>query len=577
MMSFSVGKIILILLAIWLVVIILLSGPLLHGSEPDEQVLSRLSRALGELEALKLQNEELRSLLNALKLSSAADEDAKNEAIHALEIKLNTASKGKKNSKEKPLGFKEPSCEFEETRRHVEDGVMEMWYYLKSELKKLNDSVGMNSAASQSLMVLLEEVAEHKRILLHDMGKLKNLDGLEEWREHEAEELSTLVQKRLYYLQNPQDCNSAKKLVCNLNKGCGYGCQIHHAVYCFIVAYGTGRTFILRSHNWRYAQKGWESVFQPVSETCTDDSGVSRAPWPGLEDTQIVDLPIIDNVRPRPQYIPLAIPKDLSERIQRLHGNPVVWWISQFVKYLLRPQDAMQDLLEKVEEKLGFKHPVVGIHVRRTDKIGTEASFHGIEEYMEYAEEYYRQLELEKPVDVRRIYLATDDPNLLSESKKKFPNYVFYGDPNIAKSASVGTRYSTESLKGVILDIHMLSKCDYIVCTFSSQVCRLAYEIMQTFVPDASSQFHSLDDIFYFGGQNDHNQIAVYDYKPRSPNEIELQKGDIVGIAGNHWDGFSKGINRRTKKSGLYPSYKAVDKIDIVDFPVYAEADKSKS
>ena len=26
--------------------------------------------------------------------------------------------------------------------------------------------------------------------------------------------------------------------MCNLNKGCGYGCQIHHLVYCFIIAYG---------------------------------------------------------------------------------------------------------------------------------------------------------------------------------------------------------------------------------------------------------------------------------------------------------------------------------------------------
>lgn len=82
-------------------------------------------------------------------------------------------------------------------------------------------------------------------------------------------------------LQNPKDCQSAKKLLCNLNKGCGFGCQIHHATYCLIVAYGTKRTLILRSHNWRYAQKGWESVFMPLSETCTEDSGSSRAPWPG--------------------------------------------------------------------------------------------------------------------------------------------------------------------------------------------------------------------------------------------------------------------------------------------------------
>lgn len=65
-------------------------------------------------------------------------------------------------------------------------------------------------------------------------------------------------------------------------------------------------------------------------------------------------------MRPRPPYIPLAIPKDLSERIIRLHGNPIVWWLSQFIKYLLRPQDSIQQLLNNIEAKLDFKHPVVG-------------------------------------------------------------------------------------------------------------------------------------------------------------------------------------------------------------------------
>ncbi|XP_054717100.1 alpha-(1,6)-fucosyltransferase-like [Uloborus diversus] len=566
-MVFSIGRVIVAFLAAWLIVIILLSGPMFQNNEPDEQILIRLSRALGELEALKLQNEELKNLLNSLRLSPSENEKA--EPLK----NIRTFSHDKSVLDRVRTASKEPSKEFEETRRRLEDGVNEMWYYLKSELKKLNKTLSSDSVNSKKLSLILEDASDHKRTIISDMNILKDLDGLGDWRKKEAEDLSNLVQKRLHYLQNPKDCRSAKKLLCNLNKGCGYGCQIHHAAYCFIVAYGTKRTLILRSHNWRYAQKGWESVFLPLSETCTDDGGSTRGPWPATESTQVIDLPIIDNVRPRPPYIPLAIPKDLSERIIRLHGNPAAWWISQFVKYLLRPQEAMKALLEKVEEKLDFKHPVVGVHVRRTDKIGTEAQFHPIEEYMEHVEEYYQQLSLNNPIKEKRVYLATDDPNLLSECKKKFPDYIFYGDPNIAKSASVGQRYTTESLKGVILDIHMLSKCDYLVCTFSSQVCRLAYEIMQNYHPDASSYFRSLDDIFYFGGQNDHNQLAFYNHTSRNHYEVSLQKGDVVGIAGNHWDGFSKGINRRTKKSGLYPSYKTIEKIELIDFPTYYEVD----
>lgn len=58
------------------------------------------------------------------------------------------------------------------------------------------------------------------RALLKDIATLGELDGYAGWRLKEAAELSDLVQRRLYYLQNPADCKTAKKLVCNLNKVC---------------------------------------------------------------------------------------------------------------------------------------------------------------------------------------------------------------------------------------------------------------------------------------------------------------------------------------------------------------------
>ena len=54
--------------------------------------------------------------------------------------------------------------------------------------------------------------------------------------------------------------------------------------------------------------------------------------------------------------------------------------------------------------------------------------------------------------------------------KNRYPDYQFIGDIEISKSAQLSSRYTKASLLGVVTDIHMLSKCDYIVCTFSSQV-----------------------------------------------------------------------------------------------------------
>lgn len=79
---------------------------------------------------------------------------------------------------------------------------------------------------------------------------------------------------------------------------------------------------------------------------------------------------------------------------------------------------------------------------------------------------------------------------------------------------------------------------------------------MQSLHIDASDRFTSLDDIYYYGGQNPHNRIAVLDHNPEtSPQEMQMKKGDIIGIAGNHWNGYSKGNNRRSNQVRLKSNF----------------------
>lgn len=130
--------------------------------------------------------------------------------------------------------------------------------------------------------------------------------------------------------------------------------------------------------------------------------------------------------------------------------------------------------------------------------MGTEAAFHPIEEYMIHVEEQFQLLARRVHVDKKRVYLATDDPSLLQEAKNKsvsaaacafnhtcafyghtsllsraplrYPEYEFISDNSISWSAGLHNRYTENSLRGVILDIHFLSQTDFLVCTFSSQV-----------------------------------------------------------------------------------------------------------
>ncbi|XP_055380359.1 alpha-(1,6)-fucosyltransferase [Condylostylus longicornis] len=550
----------LIVIVLWAFLVYLFAIKLLnpqYNSDPDDAV-RRVNQALKSLEESRQRNVELTKVFDFF-----ISEDNKEEQVKLLRS-IENPNFGRLSS----IGA--PSSEYEQIRRRIRTNTQEFWNFFSSELEQIRLKCSKtNPDLLKQINNILELGAEHKRSLLNDQDRMRELDGYESWRKKESEDLSNLVQNRLYYLQNPKDCKNAKKLVCKLNKGCGYGCQLHHVVYCFIVAYATERTLILKSRGWRYHKGGWEEVFDPISSTCTNIDTTSATAWPGHHNSEIVILPIIDSLVPRPPYLPLSVPEDLAPRLIRLHGDPIVWWVGQFLKYLLKPKSETKELLQNGMAKLGWKTPIVGVHVRRTDKVGTEAAFHSIDEYMSYVEDYYLTLEMNNTRIVRRIFLASDDPRVISEAKNKYPQYEILGDYEVAKMAAVSTRYTDSSLNGIILDIHMLSLCDYLVCTFSSQVCRVAYEIMQTLYPDASHRFKSLDDIYYYGGQNAHNRIAVLPHKRRNKDEIHLNVGDSIGIAGNHWNGFSKGKNKRTNEIGLFPSFKVNDKVEKVKLPTY--------
>lgn len=87
-------------------------------------------------------------------------------------------------------------------------------------------------------------------------------------------------------------------------------------------------------------------------------------------------------------------------------------------------------------------------------------------------------------------------------------------------------------------------------------MCRVAYEIMNSLYPDASTRFTSLDDIYYFGGQAYRINEVVLPHKASGPDEIDLQVEDQIFVAANHWNGYSKGKNLRTGLLGIYPTFK---------------------
>ena len=154
----------------------------------------------------------------------------------------------------------------------VEKSIREIWWYTHKRLERLPQH-NVPSYLNATLVSIKHQVLSlqlRQKELNQDINSGLFTFNWAYWQKNLSVQLIDVMKKRLDYLQNPFDCDSARKLVCHVAKSCGFGCQIHHVSYCFIMAYATKRTLILDSASWRYSPKGWNAVFQPISSSCID-------------------------------------------------------------------------------------------------------------------------------------------------------------------------------------------------------------------------------------------------------------------------------------------------------------------
>lgn len=318
----------------------------------------------------------------------------------------------------------------------------------------------------------LIKAREYLRVMEADVAVIRETDQAVRKSAKKMQRLRDFVQKAIERLQNPADCKSAPKLQCLLDNPWGFSAGVHDVLWCFVAALQMGRTLILNSTAWHYApgENGWSEVFQPVTGRSCNGAGSENmiaTGYPGYDSCVKERSKILD--------LPASIVKDLVAN----HRDPYSWWYGQIVAYVLRLQDSSRQLVEDFKKNNGYKHPIVAIHIRRTDK-KQEAAFHLVEEYMQHAEEFYSALALKGVAAKKRVFIATDDPSVISAIKSKFPSYLVISNQRSASEAfNLKTRTKSSALSGMLIDIHLLAESDYIVCAFSSGFCRVAYELMQ--------------------------------------------------------------------------------------------------
>ena len=292
---------------------------------------------------------------------------------------------------------------------------------------------------------------------------------------------------------------------------------------------------------WSYTPTGhWNDVFLPTSScpfTLGQDQDTSGPTVLGTA-THYESPSLIagfDNYKQSVYNVP-AMPLDVQQAVRLFHARPEVWWIGMLMKFLLRPSEA--SVHRQAAVVFGTGPPVVGVHIRRTDKVTAgEALQYEVDEYMQHVETFCNaklpsgwQKQNKSASGSRKecvVYVATDEPQILQQVKEGYPHIRLVGDSDVAKvAADQAGRNSFSSLQGTYDDVMHLSSADLIVGTFSSGISRLAYEIMQhkNSVIDASFDYQSLDSVWYFSGQSYSRYCLTTDYTQKS--QYELVEGD---------------------------------------------------
>ncbi|XP_078492080.1 alpha-(1,6)-fucosyltransferase-like, partial [Ciona intestinalis] len=424
--------------------------------------------------------------------------------------------------------------------------------------------------------------------LVNDLVTMqKNIDT----NNNEIKKLNKLAQELIRKTQNPPDCSIAKKLHCDLRRMCGFGCLFHHYGICLFVAIGTNRVMQVK---WGITRSypGIPKTFRNISDTCMNATGFEQAiEWKSKgeknstsEDAEIVKLVIQKPKDRHTPYSPWTVPTNLLPRIEAVHANPMLWWIGQVQSYLMRPQEWLLNDLETCKREIGFEHPIVGVHIRRTDKI-IETAYVDLSRYMEHVKNWFDRYAEKNPNKsfIKRIYLATDEVKVTLEANERtwmsynayscrYPEYQFIsGLPNASFHAA--KRREKQTVKYLLHDVYLLRDCDYFVGTFTSNIGQMVYELRQALDRDTTFEAVSLDNTYLYIGQNTKYQKAIMNHtgicrKGRHECEIELRVGDRIKVDPKANKGYMYGgRNMRTRRAGLYPAYKVRDIVIPARYP----------
>ncbi|KAL7061923.1 hypothetical protein AAHC03_0995 [Spirometra sp. Aus1] len=373
---------------------------------------------------------------------------------------------------------------------------------------------------------------------------MDEISGQAESRRHRLHTLSYRLHEQLRRLQNPRNCDTAQFITTNFPDYCGFGCHAHHMSYVLSVGLALNRTLFIVGDLWK-------DVFLPITPCPNPLLG------PNLTKGRIINWGMSRHVKSR--FNPPTLPPEWASALEGLHGDPFAWFRGQLLAFILRLKDEafksrleaeIRDIRRQMPSEY-FTCPVAGIHVRRTDKIKLkEAEFHNLSEYMPPVERFFQRKLMEYQLKTgsnvsppwskrKRVFLASDDPSVFKEARRLYPDYEFIGDEKRATSAYI---HSVRATLGIYTDVRMLASTDFLSCTMSSNICRMAYEYMladNRMNSDSTLHAESVDVMYFNVGERKRWWRALADYPP-----LNISRDDRVSPIENKETYFLK-VQRR--------------------------------
>eukprot|EP01103_Thecamoeba_quadrilineata_P011292 TRINITY_DN2665_c0_g1_i1.p1 TRINITY_DN2665_c0_g1~~TRINITY_DN2665_c0_g1_i1.p1 ORF type:complete len:636 (+),score=135.83 TRINITY_DN2665_c0_g1_i1:46-1953(+) len=323
-------------------------------------------------------------------------------------------------------------------------------------------------------------------------------------QEHRDKSLEKLFVSEIDKIQLRKNCKEINAIVVYLPNNVGLWSDLHHLMYLIDWGYRTNRTVIDARHDeWQIARNckrnSFNCFFKSVS-ACTeydimrdaDDHPVNldyghdlkrrtlnfwdkfywerdvgyHSGWGGWDPDPLIDV----------------VPDMFLEKDPSL--SPI-WWRAQMLKYLVRPHPIVIQKLEDIMNDIGWTWPIISMHIRGTDKVGSEMEPVSVMRYldkMELIREWF---------GVNTVYIASDDNDVLvqmvtlvelkgftaifNSREKRFKEGAV---PLFSKQTENTNFDPTEAAQDAIVNVLLLSQANFFVGTFSSNMGRAAYELL---------------------------------------------------------------------------------------------------